>query len=88
VGDGLVALLPYLQATPLAIVVAVLLRLWNRAVRDVREERADHERTQQLLDAERERRRHVEDEVAAVKREVAATRSEIAGLRRQLGEAP
>ena len=85
-GDGLAGLLPYLQYSPLGIVVIVLLRLWTRAVADVRDERRDHERTQKALDAEREHRRRVEDEVASVRREVAALRAEIAGLRRQLGE--
>lgn len=92
-GDGLAGLLPYLQYSPLGLVVVVLLRLWTRAVADVRDERRDHERTQKALDAERAHRRRVEDELAEVKREVAAlraevmaTRAEVAGLRKQLGE--
>jgi len=87
VGDGLAGLLPYLQQAPLGVVVLYLLRLWTRAVADVRDERRDHERTQQQLDDERTRRRAVEDDMASVRREVAALRAEVAALRHQLGEA-
>jgi len=98
VGDGLAGLLPYLPGVPFAAATVVLFNLWrgsNRQhaetaaalVRDLRAERADHERTQQALDEERERRRKVEDEMAMVRREVAALRAEVAGLRHQLGEA-
>lgn len=87
-GDGLAGVLPYVQQAPLGIVVIILLRLWARAVGDVRDERRDHERTQQALDGERERRRAVEDEVATVRREIAGLRAEVAALRRQLGEGP
>ena len=86
-GDTLAQLLPYLPGVPFAGAVVVLFRLWTSAVKDVRDERADHNRTQHQLDVERDLRRQVEDKMAAVTRELAGLRAEVAALNHQMGEA-
>lgn len=79
-------LLPFLSSTPFLLALVVFVRLWLSAVKELREERADHRRTQQELDAERDSRRQVEDKVDALSREVHALKDEIGRLRKQLDE--
>jgi hypothetical protein len=86
VGDVLSSLLPYLPGVPFGAAVVVLFRLWTSAVRDVRDERADHNRTQDLLDVERAARRQVEDKVDVLTREVRHLTEEVARLRKAVGE--
>lgn len=85
-GDALTSLLPYLPGLPFGAAVVVLFRLWTSAVKDVRDERADHNRTQDALDAERDARRQLEDKVDMLTREVRSLTAEVKRLRHVVGE--
>lgn len=84
--DFLSGLLPYLPGIPFSVALVVVYRLWLSAVKELRDERADHRRTQAELDAERDSRRQVENKVDALGREIHALKDEIARLRKQLDE--
>lgn len=85
-GEDFVGLLPFLQNVPLAVIAAILYRLWTSAVKELRVERKDHSQTQLELDRERDSRRKVEDEVAELTREVRGLKAEVRQLRTQVGE--
>ena len=65
--DGFLGLLPYLTGTPallgLAWVSVYLYRLWTSAVRELQTEHHEHGLTNAKLDAVREDRRKVEDQM-------------------------
>lgn len=84
--DVLETLLPYLPGIPFSVALVVVYRLWLSAVKELREERTDHRRTQLELDEERDSRRQVEDKVDALSREIHALKDEIGRLRKQLAE--
>ena len=84
--DVFTGLLPYLPGIPFSVALVVVYRLWLSAVKELREERTDHRRTQQELDAERDSRRQVEDKVDRLGREIHALKDEIGRLRKQLSE--
>ena len=84
--DVFTGLLPYLPGIPFSVALVVVYRLWLSAVKELREERTDHRRTQLELDAERDSRRQVENKVDQLSREIHALKDEVSRLRRQLGE--
>lgn len=86
-GDGLVAVLPFLPGVPFAAAAVVTWYLWVEAIKALRAERADHINTQQELDVERDSRRNVEDKMDDLTREVRGLKAEIIRLRALLGEA-
>jgi hypothetical protein len=87
VDGGLVALLPSFPAVgAVVIVVAVAIRMLVKADTRYHGEVRDHERTQQLLDDERARRRKAEDDLAQLAAEVHGLRAEVLALRRQVAD--
>ncbi len=84
--DVFTGLLPFLPGIPFAVALVVIYRLWLSAVKELREERTDHRRTQLELDAERDSRRQVENKVDALGREIHALKDEVSRLRKLVAE--
>lgn len=84
---ALVALLPSFPAVgAVVVVVVVAIRMLVKADARYDAEVREHERTQQLLDEERARRRKAEDDLAQLATEVHGLKAEVVALRREVGD--